>query len=161
MDDYSPYSMLTADERWNRDEAYSCARWRQCEPERNLLAAVLKDALLIYRRRAPNRDARFKEVERWFFSEENERLFAFKPLCAMLNVSAENIRKDLRKWTDGAAVLQPAGEIARHALRGDCPPGQSIRPTGFLIGPGPKRWTNCQTGTRLQAVRLASKFLCA
>jgi hypothetical protein len=100
MDDHFPYSMFAADETWNRDEAYSCARWRQCEPERNLLAAVLKDALLIYRRRAPNRDARFKEVERWFFSEENERLFAFKPLCAMLNVNAENIRKDLRKWTE-------------------------------------------------------------
>ena len=109
MDDHFPYSMLAADETWNRDEAYGCARWRQCEPERNLLAAVLlllaavlllNDALLIYRRRLRNPDARFKEVDRWFFSEETERLFAFKPLCAMLNVSAENIRKDLRKWTE-------------------------------------------------------------
>jgi hypothetical protein len=84
---------------------------------------VLKDALLIYRRRLPNRDARFREVERWFFSEETERLFAFKPLCAMLNVSAENIRKDLRRWAEqpnpgqpGKSRITRSGKIAHRGI---------------------------------------------
>jgi hypothetical protein len=98
MNDYFPFAMFSADETLSSDSAYNHAQWRQCEPERNLLAAVLKDALLTYKRRFSLGDARFREAERWLFSEDADGLFAFKSICSMLNLSADGIRKDLRAF---------------------------------------------------------------
>jgi len=105
MDDHYPLEVFSPDETLDSGAGYAVARWRQCEPERNLLAAVLKDALSTFKKRSSTRDARFEETERWIFGEDTDRLFAFKTLCAMLGLSAEQIRNDLR---DSAAVIGAA-----------------------------------------------------
>lgn len=78
------------------DGSQSVSHWRQSEPEKYLLLAVLKDAILIYKRRFASADVIFKETEQWIFDADSDRLFAFETVCAMLNLSAERIRKDLR-----------------------------------------------------------------
>jgi hypothetical protein len=98
MDDHFLFAIFSPDETLSCDSTYNYAQWRQCEPERNLLAAVLKDALLTYRRRFSLGDARFREAERWLFSEDSDGLFAFKSVCSMLHLSADRIRKDLRAF---------------------------------------------------------------
>lgn len=61
MDDYFPFSLFSPDETLSCFSSYGYAHWRQCEPERNLLAAVLKDALSIYQQRFSLADAHFRE----------------------------------------------------------------------------------------------------
>lgn len=115
MDDHFPFTMFSPDETLNCDSAYSDAQWRQCEPERNLLVAVLKDALWIYKKRFALGDAQFREAERWLFSEDTEGLFAFESVCSMLGLSAEGIRKDLRRFAASSGA-QPGFGRPRRAL---------------------------------------------
>jgi hypothetical protein len=44
--------LIAADEKFTADSChnYSLSKWRQCEPERELLAAVLEDAVLSYKK---------------------------------------------------------------------------------------------------------------
>ena len=98
MDEHFPFTLFSSDETLSCDSNYSYAQWRQCEPERNLLAAVLKDALWTYKKRFSLGDAHFRESERWLFSEDADGLFAFRSVCSMLGLSAEGIRKDLRNF---------------------------------------------------------------
>ncbi|HMF50635.1 MAG TPA: hypothetical protein VK603_18425 [Candidatus Saccharimonadales bacterium] len=115
MDDHYQLEVFSPDETLDSGAGYAVARWRQCEPERNLLAAVLKDALLTYKKHFASRDARFKETERWIFGEDTDRLFAFKTLCAMLGLSAERIRKELR---DSAGAVCYRGVSVVSGTRG-------------------------------------------
>jgi hypothetical protein len=67
-------------------------------PEQELLLAVLKDALLIYRKsmRRPNKT--FEAERAWFFANDTDRLFSFECVCAVLGLSAGRIRQHLRAW---------------------------------------------------------------
>lgn len=98
MDDHYFLEMFSADKTLATDAGYAAAQWRQCESERRLLAAALKDALSTYKKHFHSGNARFQETEHWIFGEDTDRLFAFKTVCAMLNLSAERIRKDLRDF---------------------------------------------------------------
>ena len=98
MDDHYFLDMFSPDETLATDAGYAVAQWRQCESERKLLAAALKDALLTYKKHFHSGNARFQETEHWIFGEDTDRLFAFKTVCAMLGLSAERIRKDLRDF---------------------------------------------------------------
>jgi hypothetical protein len=88
---------LAADEKFAADcsRDYSLSKWRQCEPERELLGAVLEDAVLNYKKRFDYGDARFKEAKSWIFGKDTNRLFAFETVCAVLGLSAQRIRQDL------------------------------------------------------------------
>ena len=65
------------------------------EPEKYLMLAVLKDALLDYRNNLALQNSRFKCARVWFFDERNNRLFSFESICEVLNVNASYIRKEL------------------------------------------------------------------
>jgi hypothetical protein len=104
---------VLADETLSCDSTYSYAQWRQCEPERNLLAAVLKDALWTYKKRFSLGDAHFRESERWLFSEDSDGLFAFKSVCSMLGLSPDQIRKDLRSFAASVGGVPDFGESRR------------------------------------------------
>ena len=113
MDDNFLFAIFSPDETLSCDSTYNYAQWRQCEPERNLLAAVLKDALLTYKKRFSLGDARFREVERWLFSEDSDGLFAFQSVCSMLNLSADRIRKDLRVFAGAVGESSGFGQPRR------------------------------------------------
>jgi hypothetical protein len=99
---------LRADEALAADVNYAASQWRRCEAERNLLVAVLKDAILSYKKNLVLGGARFKEAERWLFGKDTDRLFAFETICAMLGLSAHRIREDLIRF---AAVKLCGGTL--------------------------------------------------
>jgi hypothetical protein len=68
------------------------------QPEKELMLAVLKDALLIYKKRIHSRNRLFGEAESWFFSRERDRLFSFETVCSVLGLSPEKIRQNLIAW---------------------------------------------------------------
>ena len=90
--------LFSADETLAPDHNYSASYWRQCEAERNLLIAVLKDAILDYKSNLAVGGARFNDAERWIFGKDTDRLFAFETICVMLGLSAQRIRADLVDW---------------------------------------------------------------
>jgi hypothetical protein len=71
-------------------------------PERRLVAAVLRDAVECYLRtcRAPNRRKKrsFREVEEWFFRNDDSGVFSLENVCAILNLSAGYIRRMLLEY---------------------------------------------------------------
>jgi hypothetical protein len=69
------------------------------QPEKELMLAVLKDALMTYKKRVPHSgNVLFKEAETWFFDRERDRLFSFETICAVLGLSAGKIRNELLAW---------------------------------------------------------------
>jgi hypothetical protein len=83
------------EEKLVADNGYAASNWRQCEAERKLLVAVLKDAILSYKKNVSLGGARFKEAERWIFGKDTDRLFAFETVCSTLGLSAQRIRAEL------------------------------------------------------------------
>lgn len=67
-------------------------------PEQDLMLAVLKDALLNYRKNLRTRNRLFKDDQLWFFTDEPDRLFSFESVCAELGLDFRRIRKRLLAW---------------------------------------------------------------
>jgi len=72
---------------------------RFLQPELELMLAVLEDALPCYFNNVQMRRRRekkiFKETEEWFFSTENEGVFTFENICALLGIDPGYIRRGL------------------------------------------------------------------
>jgi hypothetical protein len=68
------------------------------QPEKELMLAVLKDAILNYKKRMHLGNALFKEAETWLFEREGDRLFSFETVCAVLGLSPGKIRSELIAW---------------------------------------------------------------
>jgi hypothetical protein len=69
------------------------------QPEKELMLAVLKDALMTYRKRVLHSgNALFKEAETWFFDRDKDRLFSFETICAVLELNPGKIRQNLLSW---------------------------------------------------------------
>ena len=73
-------------------------------PEQDLMLALLKDALLNYRKQLRNPKKSLSEDRRWFFADDRDGLFSFESVCAVLGLNAQGIRKQLRAWERTAAV---------------------------------------------------------
>ena len=91
------------------------ATWRASE--RQLLLAVLLDAVQLYRRgrHATNRDARrlFEETRAWFASTERTTLFSFEVVCEALDLDPDYVRRMLsprsaRRRRDGLPASRAA-----------------------------------------------------
>lgn len=68
------------------------------QPEKALMLAVLKDAVMTYKKRVRSRNSLFKEAEAWLFDRERDRLFSFETVCAVLGLSPGKIRSELIAW---------------------------------------------------------------
>jgi hypothetical protein len=68
------------------------------QPEKELMLAVLKDALMIYKKHMHSGSVLFHEAEVWFFDRKKDRLFSFETVCAVLGLSPEKIRQNLLGW---------------------------------------------------------------
>jgi hypothetical protein len=75
-------------------------------PEHDLMLAVLKDALLSYRKNLQSRNRSFRDEREWFFGAEADRLFSFESICGILGLDCQRIRKHLLAWeaSDGAQI---------------------------------------------------------
>jgi hypothetical protein len=68
------------------------------QPEKELMLAVLKDAILTYKKRICSGNVLFREAEAWLFDTERDRLFSFETVCTVLGLSPEKIRQNLLGW---------------------------------------------------------------
>ena len=57
-------------------------------PEQDLFLAVLKDALLHYRKNLGRTNKAFRAERAWFFDNKTDRLFSFESVCAALGLNA-------------------------------------------------------------------------
>jgi hypothetical protein len=94
------------------------------QPEKELMLAVLKDAIMTYKKRMPLGNALFKEAETWLFDRERDWLFSFETVCAVLGLSAEKIRQNLLAWKFNA-LSDLSGDGNQGLIR--WPPDQAYR----------------------------------
>ena len=77
--------------------------------ERRLMVAVLLDAVAVYTkckaRGVVNR--RFREVDRWFRSDDHEWPFAFERICEVLSLNATLIRGAIDGQVDSRLTVRP------------------------------------------------------
>jgi|SoiMethySBSTD1v2_1073268.scaffolds.fasta_scaffold07005_7 hypothetical protein len=77
--------------------------------ERRLMVAVLLDAVAVYTkcraRGVVNR--RFREVDRWFRSDDREWPFAFERICEVLSLNASLIRAAIDGQVDSRLMVRP------------------------------------------------------
>ena len=71
-------------------------------PERQLMAAVLADAVSQYRQYALVRGARaggmFAEAARWIGSDDVSWPYSFRNICDVLGIDGDALRDELRRW---------------------------------------------------------------
>jgi hypothetical protein len=76
------------------------------EPERELILAVLEDAVVCfqkYLRSAREKEKRlFEDTEEWFVSDDREWIFSFINICDLLGLDPDYVRKGLWRWREAA-----------------------------------------------------------
>ena len=81
-------------------------------PEARLLLAVLHDALETYQRGLRTRDGAdikaFREVDRWFRSDDYDWPFSFESICSAIGVDAGHIRDGLNRMRCSVALDRSA-----------------------------------------------------
>lgn len=72
------------------------------QPEKRLMIAVLKDALLVVRRyqasEGPWAQRQLREAEEWFASHDTSWPFAFERICEELALDPDHVRAGVRRW---------------------------------------------------------------
>jgi len=90
-------------------------------PERDLMLAVLKDALLNFRKNLHNPNKLFKADRAWFFQNDRDDLYSFESVCAVLGLSAPGIRRRLLVWqieAEASAASVPIEDSRRFPIIG-------------------------------------------
>jgi hypothetical protein len=96
--------------RTNFDDVANANYWNSLKrsghshPEQDLMFAVLKDALLNYRKHLHNPKKSLRGDRDWFFAKDRDRLFSFESVCGVLGFNPQYIRKRLRLWEQEAAT---------------------------------------------------------
>ena len=110
------------------DDVESAIFWRTVRsnehalPERDLMLAVLKDALLNFRKNLHNPNKLFKADRAWFFQNDRDDLYSFESVCAVLGLSARGIRRRLLVWqieADARAASVPIEPTKRSRVLPD------------------------------------------
>ncbi len=82
-------------------------------PECRLMLAILEDALATFRRGLARTSCAeiqsFREVDRWFRSDESDWPFAFESICSTLRIDAGYVRLGLNRIRAAAFLERPGG----------------------------------------------------
>jgi len=91
------------------------------EPERNLLLAVLTDAIVRYQALANVPDGPRRrdlgEAERWIFSNDRRWPCSFVNVCEALEIAPTALRRQLTRWRDAYAARKGRGSARRSLLK--------------------------------------------
>ena len=98
MEDQAPRKVFSDDMAVTSKYWETVIRQSYSQPEKELMLAVLKDALLTYQKCMYSGNALFKEAEAWLFDRQRDWLFSFETVCAVLGLCAARIRQDLLAW---------------------------------------------------------------
>jgi hypothetical protein len=90
-------------------EYYDTYRRREpLEPEKELMLALLQDAVHCYRKYSAACDRagreRFREAQSWIMDTSTEGIFAFENVCDVLGIDPDYVRKGLRQWSEKQAA---------------------------------------------------------
>jgi hypothetical protein len=69
------------------------------DPERQLMLAILKDAIMDYKKYRGTQTIRFRDARQWLFESDADHVFSFMHICSIFGLSAAKIRHDLRAAT--------------------------------------------------------------
>jgi len=114
------------------------AKGRDLDPEKRLLAAVLKDAVDTYRTLVFAGGRHFAEAEKWIFSDDHKYTFSFRNVCDILGLSPSRIRPSLRTIPITPAAALPAEKARRPRRARKAPAFREAarrRPAGFTLAP--------------------------
>jgi hypothetical protein len=56
------------------------------------MIAVLKDAIMRYKKYCRKQDPHFQEARRWLFERDADHVFSFEHICAVLGLSPKQVR---------------------------------------------------------------------
>ena len=87
MEDKAPIRIFADDMAVTSKYWETVMRKSYSQPEKELMLAVLKDAIMNYKKQMHLGNALFKEAETWLFERERDRLFSFETVCAVLGLS--------------------------------------------------------------------------
>ena len=73
------------------------------DPERQLMLAILKDAIMDYKKYHVKQNLRFRDARKWLFEGDADHVFSFKHICSFFGLSAQKIRHDLLAVTQRTA----------------------------------------------------------
>ena len=68
------------------------------QPEKDLMIAVLADAIEDYKKYLAADSPRFRQAQDWLFVDDADRLFSFTSICEILDLSPTRIRRQLLTW---------------------------------------------------------------
>ena len=80
------------------------------QPEKRLMIAILKDALLVVRRyqaaEGPWAQRQLREAEEWFASHDTSWPFAFERICEELALDPDHVRAGVRRLLHGRQLVR-------------------------------------------------------
>jgi hypothetical protein len=86
------------------DRYWETVKNRQLDvPERQLMLAILKNAIMDYRKYHGKQTIRFRDARQWLFEGDADHVFSFTQICSVFGMSAAKIRHDLRAATTSTA----------------------------------------------------------
>lgn len=92
-----------------------CRRIARLQPEKELMLAVLQDAVECFQKyvRAQDRKGktRFREVEDWIMEEDSDEVFSFEYICEILGIDPRYLRRGLLRWKKGCAPALGARSV--------------------------------------------------
>jgi len=95
----------------------SLIRKTPIEPEKDLMFAVLEDAICCFGKtlRARTRQGKslFRETEDWILERGTEGIFSFENICEILGLSPQYIRQGLIRWKEAETAWKPKAKVYR------------------------------------------------
>lgn len=87
------------------------------EPERELMLAVLEDAIWCFQKYIFARDSKrrglFRDAEAWIFEENSDRLFSFENICELWGLNPQYVRQGLARWKERQVADRHKAKIYR------------------------------------------------
>jgi len=95
------------------------------EPEKQLMLAVLADALTCFQKYLEARKRKsknlFREADEWIFGEDDDHLFSFENVCEVIGLDPPYVRRLLAQWKEAQLENPPKAEICRLRPGRGCP----------------------------------------
>jgi hypothetical protein len=126
MEDKSPIRTFADDSAVTFNYWETVIKRNYSQPEKELMLAVLKDAIMNYKKRMHLGNALFREAETWLFERERDRLFSFETVCAVLGLSPGKIRRDLIAWK-----LNATSNLSGEGRQSRCDHGLNVGKLNF------------------------------
>lgn len=83
------------------EQFFDTMRGHHRTPERDLLIAILEDAIYNYRKyrraRDPEGKRNFREAKEWIMVRSDDWIFSFNSICELLGLDPDYIRRGLRE----------------------------------------------------------------